>query len=54
MIFLNETVVEKDATKPHAFTIKGRNLNRVFELSAESEDLANEWVEKLNQAISKQ
>lgn len=53
MIYLTETTVEKDATRPRILKIQGRNLNRVIEIMAESDEVASEWVDILNQTIGK-
>ncbi|KAG2383554.1 hypothetical protein C9374_004225 [Naegleria lovaniensis] len=44
--------VEVDETKPISFKLRGKNLARVYEISAENEFDFNSWLKELNKAIN--
>lgn len=44
--------VEVDESKPISFKLRGKNLARVYEISAENEFDFNSWMKELNKAIN--
>jgi len=44
--------VEIDETRPISFKLRGKQLARVYEISAENETDFDAWVKELNQAIN--
>ena len=44
--------VEIDETKPMSFKLRGKNLARVYEISAENETEFQVWMKELNKAMN--
>ncbi|KAL9647939.1 hypothetical protein ABK040_008209 [Willaertia magna] len=51
IISISNATVEEDESKAMSFRLKGKNLARVYEISAENETDYNNWVKELRKAI---
>jgi serum/glucocorticoid-regulated kinase 2 len=52
VIVLTNATVEIDPAKKFSFKIRGANLSRVYELTAESDEECSIWIRELQKAIS--